>query len=295
MSGMGPCRPVPRSASGLLVEQRPTSPRSLDERFTHVRPERKSIAMTVVFVHGNPETPAVWDFLAARLAEAGYADQIRLSPPGFGSSVPEGFGATVYDYRDWLIAELERIGRPVDLVGHDWGGGHAMNVAMTRPDLLRSWCSDTIGVFDPAYAWHDLARIWQTPGEGEAWVAGLVARTSAERAALLTARGMNSIIAARVASGIDQTMGACILALYRSAMQPVMADLGANLEAAAARPGLVIVATEDHAVGSEEQRLRTAARAGARAETLSGDGHWWMTLDEGRRGAAVLEAFWSSR
>lgn len=38
--------------------------------------------MPVVFVHGNPETPAVWDLLAARLAEAGYDDQIRLSRPG---------------------------------------------------------------------------------------------------------------------------------------------------------------------------------------------------------------------
>ncbi len=28
--------------------------------------------MTVAFVHGNPETPAVWDLLAVRLAEAGY-------------------------------------------------------------------------------------------------------------------------------------------------------------------------------------------------------------------------------
>jgi pimeloyl-ACP methyl ester carboxylesterase len=39
----------------------------------------------VVFVHGNPETPAVWDLLAARLAEAGHDEQTRLLPPGFGS------------------------------------------------------------------------------------------------------------------------------------------------------------------------------------------------------------------
>lgn len=49
--------------------------------------------MTVVFVHGNPETSAVWDFVAARLAEAGYDDQVRLSPPGFGSS-----GSRCQDY-----------------------------------------------------------------------------------------------------------------------------------------------------------------------------------------------------
>lgn len=251
--------------------------------------------MTVVFVHGNPETPAVWDLLAAQLAEAGYDDQIRLSPPGFGSPVPDGFGATVIDYRDWLIAELELIGQPVDLVGHDWGGGHTMNVAMTRPDLLRSWGSDAIGVFDPEYVWHELAQTWQTTEEGDAWIARILAQTADERAVRFTARGMDSAIALRLAEGFDEQMGRCILRLYRSATQPVMANLGANLEAAAARPGLAILATEDQVVGTTEQRRRSAARARARVEELAGLGHWWMTEGEGRRGAATLSAFWSSR
>lgn len=71
---------------------------------------------------------------------------ICLSPPGFGAPAPDGWGATVEDYRDWLIAELAAIDSPVDLVGHDWGGGHVVTVAMTRPDLLRSWCTDVIGI-----------------------------------------------------------------------------------------------------------------------------------------------------
>lgn len=250
--------------------------------------------MPVVFVHGNPETSVVWDLLADRLTEAGYADQVRLSPPGFGAPVPDGFGATVIDYRDWLIGELERIDGPVDLVGHDWGGGHTMNVAMTRPDLLRSWCSDAIGVFDPGYVWHELAQIWQTAIAGEAWIAAALALGSDKRAAMLASRGVDPAIAARVAEGFDAVMGQCVLRLYRSAAQPVVAELGAHLEAAAARPGLVIVPTEDHMVGTDEQRLRSAARAGARVEPLEGFGHWWMTEDEGRRGAAALSAFWSA-
>ena len=79
-----------------------------------------------VLVHGNPETDAVWDPL---LAELGRDDVVCLSPPGFG--------ATVGEYRDWLVGELEAFDGPVDLVGHDWGGGHVVNVAMARPDLLR--------------------------------------------------------------------------------------------------------------------------------------------------------------
>ena len=87
-----------------------------------------------VLVHGNPETPALWDPLVGHLRR----DVVRLAPPGFGAPLPAGFGATMTEYRDWLIGELERIGEPVDLVGHDWGGAHVLNVAMARPDLLRS-------------------------------------------------------------------------------------------------------------------------------------------------------------
>ncbi len=43
--------------------------------------------MPAVFVHGNPETAAVWDPLLAELERAGSARAglICLSPPGFGA------------------------------------------------------------------------------------------------------------------------------------------------------------------------------------------------------------------
>ncbi|GAA3087121.1 alpha/beta fold hydrolase [Pseudonocardia yunnanensis] len=247
----------------------------------------------VVLVHGNPETAAVWDLLVEQLVGQGHDKPLCLSPPGFGAPVPTGWGATIGEYRDWLVAELERVGRPVHLVGHDWGGGHVVNVAMTRPDLLRSWCSDVIGLFDPDYVWHELAQGWQSLDDGEAAVARLVQPPVAEKVSFLVQRGMDASIAERIAPAMDHVMGECILRLYRSAAQPVMAELGAGLEAAAARPGLAIMASEDHVVGTEEQRRRSAARAGARAEVLDGLGHWWMTRDP-ERGAAVLTRFWAS-
>ncbi len=249
--------------------------------------------MTVVLVHGNPETDAVWDPLVQRLGALGHDTPVRLSPPGFGAPVPEGFGATVAEYRDWLVAELEAIGEPVHLVGHDWGGGHVLNVATTRPDLVVSWCSDMVGVFDPEYVWHDLARVWQAPGEGERAVAAIAAAPAAARAGRFIEGGMSAEVAARVAAAFDDAMGACILRLFRSGAQPAMARFGAGIEAAAARPGLAIVAGDDHLAGTDEQRHRAAARAGARAEVLDGLGHWWMTQDPDRA-AAVLVAFWAS-
>jgi hypothetical protein len=63
--------------------------------------------------------------------------------------------------------------------------------------------------------------------------------------------------------------------------------------AAAARPGLAVVTSEDRSVGTEEMRRRSAARAGARVEVLQGLGHWWMVQDP-QRAALMLEQFWSS-
>jgi pimeloyl-ACP methyl ester carboxylesterase len=249
--------------------------------------------MTVVLVHGNPETDAVWGPLVDALVALGHDEPVRLSPPGFGAPVPTGWAPTVAAYRDWLVGELEGIDGPIDLVGHDWGGGHVVNVAMTRPDLLRSWCSDIIGVFDPGYVWHDLAQVWQQPGAGEEAVAAMAATPRSTRARGYTARGMTPEVAEQVAAGFDTAMAACILTLYRDAAQPAMAQLGAGLEAAAARPGLAILASEDLMVGTDEQRTRAAARAGARVEVLDGLGHWWMTQDPAR-GAAVLSEFWGS-
>jgi pimeloyl-ACP methyl ester carboxylesterase len=239
-----------------------------------------------VLVHGNPETRAVWDLVAAQLPEP----PVRLSPPGFGAPVPRGFRATVDGYRDWLIASLEAIGRPVHLVGHDWGGTHVVNVAIERPDLLLSWATDTIGSFDPGYEWHELARIWQTEGAGERWIAKALASPVSYRAARMICRGADPAIALRVARGFNPAMGACILSLYRDAAQPAMARRGAGLERAAARPGLVLVAERDVAVGTVEQRLRGAERAGATVARLPHD-HWWLLEDGGRAGAEALRSF----
>lgn len=247
--------------------------------------------MTAVMVHGVPETARVWDPLVASLEKLGVPTPRRWSPPGFGAPVPAGFTPGPESYRAALVAELESIGEPVDLVGHDWGGIHVLNVAMTRPDLLRTWVSDTIGALDPDYVWHELAQTWQRPGDGEAAIATMLRRSDSERAAYLADRGMAAGTAAQVAPGFDATMGDCILRLYRAAAQPAMTELGRSLERAAARPGLAVLALDDQNVGTDAQRRRSAARAGARVAELDGLGHWWLTVDPDR-GARVLVDFW---
>jgi pimeloyl-ACP methyl ester carboxylesterase len=243
-----------------------------------------------VFVHGNPETAAIWGPL---LAELQHPDTVTLSPPGFGAPVPDNFGATADEYAAWLETELELQGVPIDLVGHDWGGGHVMRIAMERPDLIHSWAMDIAGCFAPDYVWHDMAQVWQTEGAGEELVAGMASLSVADRASMFESLGMTPDIARAVAEANDDTMGRCILSLYRSAAQPAMARLGEGLAAAEACPGLVIIPTEDGYTGGEERARWSARQANAQVAVLQGLGHWWM-IEDPAAGAAALRRFWSS-
>ena len=245
--------------------------------------------MPAVFIHGNPETAAIWDLL---IPELDRDDVVRLSPPGFGAPSPEGWGGTRDDYLAWAVAEIEAIGEPVDLVGHDWGAGHTFGVALTRPDLLRSWALDCAGLAHPDYEWHAMAQGWQTPGVGEAIVAGMTDAPLEDRVAMFKDLGMTDAIAGSVAEHVDADMGRCILSLYRSAAQPALREMGADLSVMSERPGHVIFAENDSYVGTEAMSSDTAKRSGASMTVLSGVGHWWM-IENPAAGATALNDFWA--
>ena len=165
---------------------------------------------------------------------------------------------------------------------------------MTRPELLRSWASDSIGVLHPDYEWHERAQIWQREPDGEEWIAQVLAATPEQRAHSYASRGMAGHIALLVGAAFSTTMGEAILKLYRAARQPVMAELGEALPRASERPGLVLLATKDDAVGTEAQRREVAATAGADVAVVEG-GHWWLTEPSAAaEGAAALRAFWAT-
>src|ERR1700684_756952 len=82
--------------------------------------------MPAVLVHGVPNTHRVWDRVRAQLSRK---DVVALALPGFDNPAPAGFTSTKEAYADWIIQQLETIGTPVDLVGHDWGGMFTARVA----------------------------------------------------------------------------------------------------------------------------------------------------------------------
>jgi pimeloyl-ACP methyl ester carboxylesterase len=239
--------------------------------------------MTAVFVHGVPETAQVWEPLVAHLERD---DVALLGLPGFGSPLPEGFDATMHTYAAWLADQLTGFDQ-VDLVTHDWGAILGLRVLADRPANVRSWVSD-MGNLDATFEWHDAAKVWQTPVEGEAFIDGFVGGPLADRAALLGAVGVPEPGATAMAEHLDATMGDAILKLYRSATD-VGNEWGPGIDQIAA-PGLLIQSMLDpfRAAG---RVLSLADRTGADIATFEQAGHFWM-LDEPENAAQVIEDFW---
>ena len=239
--------------------------------------------MPAVFVHGVPDTFRVWDRLRKHLSRQ---DLVALALPGFNAPLPENFTATKEEYAIWIIRQLEDIGEPVDLVGHDWGCILSMRVASLRPDLIRSWAAGS-GPVSATYEWHPLAKIWQTPGEGEKWFKELNPSAVAH---FMAEAGLPTESAKEAVSHIDQAMGDCILRLYRSALdvgnqwQP---DLG-KVQA----PGLVFWGEEDTACPikfADELASNTKARHVLKLNA----GHWTI-VERSAEVAQALVNHWAS-
>ena len=175
-----------------------------------------------------------------------------------------------------IIGELEAVDGAIDLVGHDWGAGHVYGVLAERPDLIRTWAADCVGLVHPDYVWHDAAQLWQTPEVGEQVIQAMMEGEDTDRIERLVGLGVPADIAADIAPWQNAEMGQAILDLYRDAAQPAMAELGRRLAATDLPPGLVIHATEDHYTGTAEMIGETIDELGADSVTLEGEGHWWM-------------------
>ena len=243
--------------------------------------------MTVLFIHGVPDTHRLWAPVLERLE---IADPRCLLLPGFDAPVCDGFACTMDAYARWLQDELERItaeiGGPVDLVGHDWGGLFIQRVAGMRPALVRSWAVGGVAV-DETYVWHDIAQIWQTPGEGEALMEAMDEAAFAE--ALIAAR-VPEVHAREMAQFGDAAMREAILKLYRSA-STIGTDWADCLVGLGTRPGLVLWGEHDPYAGPEFGR-RLAERAGARFHLFEDCGHWWP-YERPAETAETLAAFWA--
>ena len=250
--------------------------------------------MVKIFVHGVPDTPAIWEPILSELrAATKSADDVFVAPslPGFETPPPKGFTATKDAYADWLIGEVENWhgehGK-VDLVGHDWGALLVLRVASVRPDLVKSWAVSN-ALIDPLYQGHRLARIWARPVLGELV---MLTMRSSQLKKVLEASGIPKDISAKEAQAWRHWhMRRCILSLYRSAAGlrfsgPWVDDLR-NLPS----KGLIIWGEQDPYVPlevaerfSKERNIPLAVERGV---------SHWAIVERASSVARRLENFWA--
>lgn len=241
--------------------------------------------MTTVFVHGVPDTAEVWCRLDRELRKELPVEQtVALSLPGFGCDAPAGFGSAKEEYVAWLIAALEDVPAPRDVIAHDWGSILAMRAIAVRPDLVRSWVAGG-APSTPGYTWHPTARLWQTPGAGEKAMERFAGPLAID---MLGRAGLDVGMAAETAGRIDARMKTAILALYRSG-RDVFDAWGLETDGQARfAPGLVLWGARDPYAGPEfAHRLGAATGAAVRVFDC---GHWWQ-LEQPREAAAEILAF----
>jgi pimeloyl-ACP methyl ester carboxylesterase len=244
--------------------------------------------MPALLVHGNPDTSRLWEDVLPHLRDYG-EEVVAVDLPGFAAPVLDGFPATKEAYVDWLVGRLEDLAAdgPVDLVGHDWGSLLVQRIASIRPDLLRSVTAGGAAV-DVEYPWHDIAQIWQTPGEGERYMAQEL--TDAVGVPYLVENGVPERFAQHNA-WLTPGNKACILALYRSAIH-IGREWQPDLERVAV-PAMVIWGREDPYVALNWGE-RLAERMKAELVVLE-CGHWWPYERPEETAAALLSRWTSAR
>lgn len=244
-----------------------------------------------LFLHGVPDSPAIWRPLLAAL-DLGDTPVAVPALPGFTAPLPAGFPATKEAYADWAIEQVEALFAahgPIDIVGHDWGALIAQRVAMLRPDLLRSW-SISNAVIDPDYRGHRVARIWNTPILGEIFMA---LSKPAKLAEGLAAQGMPADIAREEAEQWrNKDKRRAILKLYRSAKGLSFEhDWARDIGKLPAQGALIWGADDPYVQLSVAQRF--SANTGIPLTVIDGAGHWAMA-ERPAEVAVALHRFWSS-
>jgi len=243
-----------------------------------------------LFIHGVPDTPAVWGPLIAALnnIEPEYIHTPAL--PGFTAPPPKGFVPHKDAYTDWLISHIQALYEahgPIDIIGHDWGALLTLRAASLHPELIHSWAVSG-AVIHPEYRGHSTARQWATPLLGEC-VMALTTRRLLEKA--LIKEGLPEEIAAAETAHWNTPKRQCILALYRSAKGlQFTGDWVSDLERLPAK-GLVLWGAGDPYVDTHfGESFARSQKVPFHVEKHSGH---WMIAQTPTFAAQHLNAFWA--
>ena len=228
----------------------------------------------VVFVHGNPGSIRDWESLAGQVGHFGRA--LAMDMPGFGAAdKPDHFDYSVSGYASYLGRLLaERGVKRAHLVMHDFGGPWGLAWAAANPHAVASVTCINTGILT-GYRWHYLARIWQTPLLGEAF---MFATTKTGMRRLLrhgNPRGLPADYFDHVFHTFDQGTRRAVLRLYRSTRDTE----GPTQQLAQALrpldlPALVIWGAHDPYIAVDFAERQRQVFPHAEVVVLPNSGHW---------------------
>ena len=231
-------------------------------------------AEAVVFVHGNPGSWRDWERLVAGVG--GFARALAFDMPGFGrADKPRDFQHDVPGHARFIDAALSELAvERAHLVLHDLGGPWGLEWAAADPERLASVVLFGTGAFVD-YHWHVIARMWQTPVLGEAFMA------TSTRAAFrtLASRGQKRKLPREFLDGMydnfDRDTRRAVLRHYRAERNP---RPGARRQADALRPydrpALVVWGARDPYLGLGLAERQKQAFPSARMVVFEDSGHW---------------------
>lgn len=110
---------------------------------------------TILLVHGFPDTHAVWDAVAERLAVRFHVVAYDVRGAG-ASSRPAGRDAYRFEH---LVADMRAVldavspSSPVHLAGHDWGAIQSWEAVCAMPERFASYTSISGPCLDHAAHW----------------------------------------------------------------------------------------------------------------------------------------------
>lgn len=121
-----------------------------------------------LLLHGVPDSAELWQPVIAGIQQhyTCYAPDL----PGFyRSGIPADFTYDLDHYAEWVRQLLDalQLRDPITLIVHDWGGIFGLAFACRYPDRVKRIIGGSLP-FSHLYRWHFWARVWQTPGLGEA-------------------------------------------------------------------------------------------------------------------------------
>jgi pimeloyl-ACP methyl ester carboxylesterase len=235
----------------------------------------------VVCVHGNPGSSRDWTDLVGRVGA--FARVVAPDMPGFGQAdKPPSFPHTVEGYGRHLGALLDALGiERAHLVLHDFGGPWGLELAAQQPERIGSLTLVNTGAL-LGYSWHRLARIWQTPLVGEAFMASATGPVFRRLVALENPK-LPAWFIAQMWADFDRDTRRAVLRLYRATK-----DTDAVVERA--RPALsalevpvrVIWGVTDAYIGVEMADTQLEVFPQAEVHRLEGLGHWCFVEDPER-------------